>query len=63
MALTPHCAQPEWIDRATMALGRMMPHLSPASVAEIVNEHLWEEACDLSPEEAAEIYASEAGPE
>jgi hypothetical protein len=46
-----------------MALGRLMPKLTPAEVRDIVNEHLWEEACDLSPEEAAEIYASEAGPE
>jgi len=63
MALTPHCDRPGWLDRATMALGRLMPKLTPAEVRDIVNEHLWEEACDLSPEEAAEIYASEAGPE
>lgn len=63
MALTPHCDRSEWLDRATLALGRLLPKLSPAEVAEIVNVHLWEEACDLSPEEAAEIYAAEAGPE
>lgn len=63
MPLKPHCDQAEWLDRATMALGRLMPELSPADVAGIVKDHLWEEACDLSPEEAAEIYASEAGPE
>jgi hypothetical protein len=63
MDLSPHCDRAEWLDRATMALGRLMPGKSPAEIAEIVSGHLWEEACDLSPEEAAEIYACESPPE
>ncbi len=52
----------EWIDQAVMELGRRMPGLSPDEVARIVTEHLWQEASDWDPREAAEVYALEAPP-
>jgi hypothetical protein len=57
MALKPYCPRAEWIDRAAMALGPLLPLLGPAEVGEIAAGHLWDEACDWPPEEAAREYA------
>lgn len=59
MPLTPQCPQPEWLDRARQALTKWRPEMDPDELAAVVNGHLWEEACDLTPEEAVEIYVTE----
>ena len=58
MAFEPHCDQAEWFRRAGLALTTFLPELSASEVAEIVTGELWDEACDIEPEEAAEIYAT-----
>lgn len=59
MPLTPSCPQDEWIRRAGLTLCSFAPHLSVHQIAEIVTTELWEEACDMTPEEAAEVYATQ----
>lgn len=59
MPLKPHCEQAEWFRRAGLTLTTLSPGLSASQVAEIVTGVLWDEACNLPPEEAAEIYATE----
>lgn len=55
-------SQDQWIDVAVMELGRRMPHLSPEEATAIARDHLWVEASDMDPAEAAEIYSLEAPP-
>jgi hypothetical protein len=57
--MKPYCPQDEWVRRAGLALCSFMPGLTPHQIAEIVTTHLWEEACNLEPEEAAEIYSTD----
>jgi len=59
MALKPHCEHADWIRRAGLTLATLKPELTAGQVAEIVTGELWYEACDMPPEEAAEIYATE----
>lgn len=61
MSLTPYCEQAEWFRRAGLMLTTLKPELSSSEVAEIVTGELWEEACNIEPEEAAEIFAMKHG--
>ena len=61
MPLTPHCDEADWCRRAAVELARLRPELTVAHVAEVVSAHLWEEACDLPPEEAVGEYLREHG--
>lgn len=58
MKLQPFCDQAEWFRRAGLALATFMPELTASQVAEIVTGELWDEACNVEPEEAAEIYST-----
>ena len=62
MELTPRLPEPVWVDLAMTELSKRLPGLSVDDVAQIVKEHLWTEARDLDPAEAAEIYALEVPP-
>ena len=62
MELTPRLPEPVWVDRAMTELSKRLPGLSVDAVAQIVKDHLWTEARDLDPAEAAEIYALELPP-
>lgn len=56
--MNPYCPKDEWTGRAERALESRMAAMSVPAVADAV-AHLWEEACDLSPEEAVDIYVTE----
>ena len=59
MARPEFCNREEWLRRAGLALYSFKPELTAAQIATIVNGELWEEACSMAPEDAAEIYATE----
>ena len=56
MDLTPSCDRTQWLARAAEALRQFRPEMDPDEIAEVVNGHLWAEACDMAPEEAVEVY-------
>lgn len=57
--MTPNCSREEWMNRATAALAKFKPDYTPEELASAINGELWDEACDMAPEDAAEIYATE----
>ena len=52
----PTCARPEWIRRFAYRAMLVSPALDSVSAA-MVADAQYDEACDLEPEEAAEIYS------
>ena len=59
MARPQHCDRAEWLRRAGCALAAFKPDLTAEQVASVVHDELWDEACHIAPEEAAEVYATE----
>ena len=51
-----------WIDRFVMRAGELVPGSSPQQIQQHV-EGVYEYAGDMSPEEAAEIFALELPPD
>jgi hypothetical protein len=50
----PELPKAAWIDRCTMALGRLKPNAEPEGCKAVAMD-LWHDARDLDPEEAAAI--------
>ena len=61
MELTAYVPKPLWIDRFENALSAVCPELDP-QMATAHAEASFDDAADLAPEEAAEIFALEAAP-
>lgn len=61
MDLTPSIAKPIWLDRFATHLGTLDKSLSPQD-AYAFAEETFPDAADLTPEEAAEIFALEKPP-
>lgn len=61
MDLTPSVPEPAWLDRFANRLGVLLPAIDP-QFASAAAEATFCDAADLTPEEAAEIFALEAPP-
>lgn len=61
MELTPSVSWPAWLDRFANRLGALLPGIDPHT-ASAHAESAFPDAADLTPEEAAEIFALEAPP-
>ena len=59
--VTPHLPRPLWIDASSMRLGELLPALAPIE-ADAFASDTFDEAADLEPAEAAEIFANELPP-
>jgi len=58
---TPSTPRPLWLDAFTMRLGELAPALSPVD-AQRFAEQTFDDAVDLDPLEAAEVFALEMPP-
>jgi hypothetical protein len=56
-----HAPSAAWLDRFTMRLGHLLPSVTIDEAAEIALT-TYVDACDLKPEDAADIYAAELPP-
>ncbi|MBC8056701.1 MAG: hypothetical protein H7Y61_08990 [Rhizobiales bacterium] len=52
----PTCSRPEWTQRFAYRAMLVLPALDSVSAA-MVADAQFDEACDLEPEDAAEIYS------
>ena len=59
--LTPSHPRPAWVDSFMMRLGELAPEMSPTDALHHA-EGTFDEAADLDPLEAAEIFALEMPP-
>lgn len=60
--MTPSYPKPVWLDRFANRLGVLLPTIDAQS-ASAAADATFVDAADLSPEEAADIYALEAPPD
>ena len=60
--LTPCMPRAAWIDAFSMRLGALMPAVSPVN-ADAYAGQAFDEAADLDPDDAAEIFALELPPD
>ena len=61
VSLTPSKPRPVWLDAFTMRLGELAPTVSPVD-AQRFAEQAFDDAADLDPLEAADVFALELPP-
>jgi len=61
MDLTPSLPRATWLDRFAMRLGALLPDLDPETAWRYA-EATFDDAADLEPDEAAEIFAADLPP-
>lgn len=59
--LTPSMSESAWLDAFSMHLGELLPELRPTDAVAFARQ-TYEDASDLDPKEAAEIFALEMPP-
>ena len=58
LVAAPTCSRPDWIRRFAYRAMLVLPALDSVSAA-MVADAQFDEACDLDPEDAAEIYSTQ----